>query len=502
MRFDFARLIKEKFGIQVFVAITALVFLLSLSFIVLLCRFQDATMIAELESNGKLIAEILSYQSRIALYSENEEMLRIPAESPFQNAMVIGVCLFNQEGELVIERRRQSEADALHSARDTMPDIRELIQQLSQTSAPLIFHTDNFLVVWQPVVWGNTFPVEDTLYPGEEPDKPGDGPFGYVKITLGKRQLKEKLRSNLLKTVLLGGGFLIMGALIAYFLAMQIHRPIKQLTDNVRRFGEEGDCGDLTVKSRNEIGELSRAFQEMTYSLKGYVQREIDTAKELAHNRNLAHLGVASSKVTHEVGNLLNNMSMVLTALKSESLSDSGNKRILLLEKEAKRLQAFISDFLQFARKPVLQSRTALFGLTLKEIIVAHQPQADTLGIELKLDWPETIPPVTADHRMLGRAIANLVTNSMAAVGRGGTVTISGRVKAQHLVISVEDTGSGIEPAVLERIFEPFFTTKGPHGTGLGLSIVQGIVQGHGGTIACESSPGEGTRFIIRLPRV
>lgn len=501
MRFYFARLIKEKFGVQVFAVIAALVSLLSLSFIVLLGRFQFATMISELESNGKLMAQMLAYQSRIALFSENEEMLRIPVEGPFQNTMVVGVCLFNQEGELVIERRKQGEADPSYLTQDAMPDIKMLMQQMSRSSTPLVLHAENFLVVWQPVIWGNSFPDTETLYSGDEPDK-RDDPFGYVKITLGKRQLKDKLRSNLLKTVLLGLGFLIIGALIAYFLSMQIHRPIKQLTDNVRRFGEEGDCGDLTVKSRNEIGELSSAFQEMMYSLKGHVQREIDTAKELAHSRNLAHLGVASSKVTHEVGNLLNNMGMVLTALKSESLSVNGRKRILLLEKEAERLQTFISDFLQFARKPVLQSRTASFGLTLHEIIAAHQPRADLSGIELKLDWPETIPPVTADHRMLGRAIANLITNGIAAVGRDGAITLSGRAEAQHLVITVEDTGPGIEPAMLERIFEPFFTTKGAHGTGLGLSIVQGIVQGHGGAIACESSPGMGTRFIIRLPRL
>ncbi len=499
MRFDIARLIKEKFGVQVFVAISALIFLLSLSSILLLCRFQYSTMISELESNGKLIAQMLAYQSRIALFSENEAMLRTPAESAFQNATVIGVRLFTQEGKLVIERRRQNEADSLPLPQDAVPGIQVLMRRLSRSLTPLVFHTEDFLVVWATVKWENSFPVEETLYSENEPDK-RDGPFGYVKVTLGKRGLKEELRSNLLKTVLLGFGFLLIGALIAYFLAMQIHRPIKQLTDNVRRFGEEGDCDDFTVKSRNEIGELSKAFQQMTHSLKGHVQREIDTAKELAHSKNLAHLGMASSKVTHEVGNLLNNMGMVLTALKSEPLSTKGHKRLMLLEEEAGRLQTFISDFLQFARKPVLRSRTMPFGLTIQQILITHKPRADTLGIALNLNWPDTIPPLTADHRMLGRAIDNLVVNSMAAVGRDGAITIAGNTEVKNLVVTVADTGPGIEPAVLERVFEPFFTTKGRHGTGLGLSIVQGIVQGHGGTIECESRLGRGTRFIIRLP--
>lgn len=272
------------------------------------------------------------------------------------------------------------------------------------------------------------------------------------------------------------------------------------MTDNVRRFGEDGDCGDLTVKVRNEIGTLSKAFQEMTHSLKGLVQREIETAKELAHSKNLAQLGVASSKVTHEVGNLLNNMGLVLRALQSESLSAGGVKRLSFLEKEAERMQAFITDFLQFARKPVLHTRKAPFELTIREMIHAHQLRADQLGIDLRLDWPETIPPINADHRMLGRAIANLVANGMDAVGRNGTIAISGRIEEKNLVITVADSGPGIEPAVMERIFEPFFTTKGSRGTGLGLSIVQGIVQGHGGMIICESSPKKGAHFVITLP--
>ena len=502
MRIFSLGIIKEKFGVQVFLAITALIFLLSLSSIILLSRFQNATMTSELENSGILIAQMLAYQSRIALFSENEAMLRTPVESLFQNETVTRVSLFNQKGELVIEKKRQNEVNPLSSTRDAGPDIHSLMQSLSRSSSPLVFHTEDNLVVWQPVKWGNSFPVEETLYSGEAAPKERDDPFGYVKITLGKRQLKEKLKSILLKTIFLGLGFLITGALTAYFLAMQIHQPIKRLTDNIRRFGEEGDCDDLVVKSRNEIGKLSMAFQEMTHSLKGYVQREIDSARELAHSKNLAHLGAASSKVNHEVGNLLNIMGLVLMALRSEPLSDSGRKRLSLLEKEAERLQAFISDFLQFARKPVLQSRTASFGLTVQEIIFAHQPRADALGIDLKLDWPETIPPITADHRMLGRAITNLVVNSIAAVGRDGAVTISGRIKENNLVVMVEDTGPGIEPAVRERIFEPFFTTKGAYGTGLGLSIVQGVVQGHGGTITCESSPGKGARFSISLPAI
>ena len=209
-----------------------------------------------------------------------------------------------------------------------------------------------------------------------------------------------------------------VGAYIGWCRMWRVLSPIHELHEQALRLGRGEMDTYVNISREDEVGDLGRAFNSMTDSLKGYIRREIETANELAHNRNLALLGVASSKVTHEVGNLLNVMGLVLKPLKSESLSAIGHKRLSLLEKEADRLQAFISDFLQFARKPVLQSRTASFGLTVQEIIFAHQPGANESGIELKLDWPETIPPLTADHRMLGRAIDNLVVNGMAAVGR------------------------------------------------------------------------------------
>lgn len=227
MRLGFTRIIKEKFGAQVFLAITALIILLSLSSIMLLYYFQNATMISELENNGRLIAQMLAYQSRIALFSENEAMLQTPVESAFQNDAVVGVSLFNQKGDLVVDKKRPDESNPRQATRDAGPGIHGIIQPLSRSSSPLLFHAEDIVVIWQPVMWGNSFPVEETLYSGKTAPDSGNDPFGYVKITLGKRQLKEKVKNSSIKAILLGGGFLIVGALIAYFLAMQIHRPIR-----------------------------------------------------------------------------------------------------------------------------------------------------------------------------------------------------------------------------------------------------------------------------------
>jgi signal transduction histidine kinase len=95
----------------------------------------------------------------------------------------------------------------------------------------------------------------------------------------------------------------------------------------------------------------------------------------------------------------------------------------------------------------------------------------------------------------------NLFLNARDAMPRGGWLSIDTRVAGDEAVAEIGDTGVGIPPEVIARIYDPFFTTKGGGGTGLGLSVTYGIVQEHGGTLVCESEPGQGTTFRLTLKR-
>jgi two-component system NtrC family sensor kinase len=95
----------------------------------------------------------------------------------------------------------------------------------------------------------------------------------------------------------------------------------------------------------------------------------------------------------------------------------------------------------------------------------------------------------------------NLFLNARDAMPKGGWLTIVTRASGDSATVEVADTGSGIPAEQLSRIYDPFFTTKDiGKGTGLGLSITYGIVQEHGGSITCDSAPGQGTRFALTLP--
>ncbi|MEI9892568.1 MAG: ATP-binding protein [Chthoniobacter sp.] len=111
------------------------------------------------------------------------------------------------------------------------------------------------------------------------------------------------------------------------------------------------------------------------------------------------------------------------------------------------------------------------------------------------------IPPVAGNAAELREVLTNLVFNSVDAMPKGGTITLSTHEEIDGATISISDTGTGMSPEERERCLEPFFTTKGDHGTGLGLAVVYGIVQRHKGTIEITSEKNVGTTFSIRFPR-
>jgi two-component system NtrC family sensor kinase len=276
--------------------------------------------------------------------------------------------------------------------------------------------------------------------------------------------------------------------------------PVHDLHRQVQKIGQGDLDQKVSVDSQDEVGDLARAFNEMTKSLKKFIRREVETAKQLVHANNLAILGSTSSKVTHEVGNLLNNVGLVLPILKDEKLSSDGEMAIRVLEKDSARITTFIHDFCQFAKKPELTLRRESIEKIIREVLFVHERDAQGRGIHLELKWPSGLPPVNVDSRLMYQVVSNLVKNSLQAMTDPGIIDIEGSTSDGHLLVRIMDSGPGIESQTLERIFDPFFTTKGRKGTGLGLSIVKTVVEAHRGVIECQSELNRGTSFVISLP--
>jgi signal transduction histidine kinase len=166
--------------------------------------------------------------------------------------------------------------------------------------------------------------------------------------------------------------------------------------------------------------------------------------------------------------------------------------------KQVRSLREIASEFGAYAKLPSLRLERMAPARFLREAIGPYRaalPQGVAL-VERLGDAPE----ISADRRVLARAIVNLVENALHAMPAGGTLGVAcGPSGDGGAEIVVSDTGEGLDPGVRARLFEPYFSTKSS-GTGLGLAIVRRAVESHGGTIDFESLPGRGTSFRISLP--
>ena len=313
-------------------------------------------------------------------------------------------------------------------------------------------------------------------------------------------EIYAHLHRNIYLAVVLTAAICLAAVLVGWRYVKRFLTPIESLHRQVQRISKGNLEHKVSIRSGDEIGELGHAFNHMTDALKDHIKKEIETAKDLVHARNLAVLGTTSSKVTHEVGNLLANLGMTLRLLEQESFSPKGEKALEMLEDESRRVRKFIHNFLQFAKKPDLHLTEMSVAAIVKEVVTALKPAADRKNICFESDWPDDLPRVNIDSGLFYQAVTNLVKNSLEAVTDSGVVRISGHIEKEHLCVKIEDSGTGIDPEILEKIFDPFFSTKGKKGTGLGMSIVKTIVEAHGGTIEVHSEPEFGTRVMLRLP--
>jgi signal transduction histidine kinase len=253
----------------------------------------------------------------------------------------------------------------------------------------------------------------------------------------------------------------------------------------------------------------------------------------LRYSSKLTALGRLSAGVAHEVKNPLNAMMIHLellrqklsggrpalrAAARAETAAAAGAvggavatvappadltgalDHVSVISNEIKRLDQVLQGFLRFTRPEDLRLQPVDPAALLEEVARVIQGEAPASGVRVEVHAPPTVPDVNGDAGMLRQAILNLALNACQAMPEGGVLRFAARgVSKSRVELSVEDTGTGIQPEHLQRIFDLYFTTR-PKGTGIGLSMVYRTVQLHDGDIEVQSTPGVGTTFRVLIP--
>ena len=287
--------------------------------------------------------------------------------------------------------------------------------------------------------------------------------------------------------------------------------------DNLREFLEQilvsGDRVeekefDVEIKNKQRLLSISVLPLVRDHQVSGsliYVEDITEKRGKEARLRraeNLASLTTLAAGVAHEIKNPLGSLSihiqLIQKAVAGNQLSVL-DKYIAVVNEEIDRLNRIVVDFLFAVRPMDLEPREGNINTLIAELVEFVRYELDEARIGCVMELSENMPLIDFDERFMKQALLNLIKNAIAAMGNGGTLTITTGFNDTEIQISVKDTGVGISEENLPKIFEPYFTTK-PTGTGLGLTLVFKIIREHQGDLNVKSREGEGADFIITLP--
>ncbi|NIA17556.1 MAG: sensor histidine kinase [Planctomycetes bacterium] len=218
----------------------------------------------------------------------------------------------------------------------------------------------------------------------------------------------------------------------------------------------------------------------------------------------LEELSKLTGHLAHEIKNPLSTIKVNLKLI-SEDIdgkdrrAERALRKIAVVQKETGRIEQILNDFLRYIGKTELRIVEADINELIGDMIDFYTPQAQSHLIVIRPGLRRGPLICRVDVDMLKQVVLNLFINAQQAMTDGGELIIRTAKEQNLAVITISDTGRGIEPQDSDRIFDAYYSTK-PAGSGLGLSIAKKVIDAHNGTIRVDSEPGKGTAFTIKLP--
>ena len=311
--------------------------------------------------------------------------------------------------------------------------------------------------------------------------------------------------------------FALLGCLVLVSLiARRITRPIASLTDGARSLARGALDTRIDIASRDELGTLAQAFNDMAESLSAN-RTELTSKNEalsmanehmqsmqeqLLRSERLAAIGQLAAGVSHEIDNpvgiILGNAELLLQDLEADHpLRDD----VAAIIEECRRCKRITGGLLGFARSPVGHLDRVDLNSLIAETVSSLRPQKLFKDLDLTVNPIAEGLYVNADADQLRQVMINVLLNAAQALQGGGQIKISLLKQPDKALIYVDDSGPGIPEADREKVFQPFFSTKAHgEGTGLGLPLCRKLVEAQGGEIFVDRAPQGGARLSVSLP--
>ena len=287
----------------------------------------------------------------------------------------------------------------------------------------------------------------------------------------------------------------LAGTIIFYFVALFFSDSVPSFTSIVM-------TSFLIVISLTPTKMILKYFFSFFYPDSRNVFTSLYEFDEKLEREKALMLAEMAPVFAHEIRNPLGSIKGAAQYLKSEASTEEQQKLFDVIIEEVNRLNAVVSQFLDYARPYHLKLKSQNINIIIQKAIsvIAANRLAENITIVRELS--EEIPEVEIDEQQIIQVILNIALNAIESMPQGGRLTFRTSkietITGEALSITIRDTGSGMSQKEIKNIFKPFFTTK-ERGAGLGLAICQRIIKEHGGNIAVKSIPSKGSVFFIRL---
>jgi signal transduction histidine kinase len=285
---------------------------------------------------------------------------------------------------------------------------------------------------------------------------------------------------------------LAVSVVIAVFASLRIARPLRELRAAARAVERRKLSEPIPVRGRDEIAELTIAFNRMATRL-----RELDSLKQ--------HLFAA---ITHDLRTPLTVIAWSAERLGMGAPGKLGERQASLVENirmSTDRLLALVNQLLDLGKlktgKLQLDLEVTDVASLIQGAVDEIRPWAEDRSLRFDISVSDSIPKLLLDAKRIHQVLVNLLANAVKFSTPGGLITLTAETAGQELAVKVSDTGMGIPAHLQATVFERYEQAHTEHdGTGLGLAIVKGFVLAHGGRVWVESEEGKGSCFTFTLP--
>ena len=287
---------------------------------------------------------------------------------------------------------------------------------------------------------------------------------------------------------------LLLIALFTAVISRFLTRPIRELTKAAQAVSQGRFGVTVKVRSRDEISQLRRTFNEMSQRLAAFHQSRKELFADISH------------EIRSPLARIQSDAELLIDR---EMPKEEREEHLKAICEEVEGISRLVEDLSIMSRIENNQLTLEASPSSLQKLLIREaakfRPQFGEKSVTLRQIMPEDIPPVMMDDKRIGQVISNLLTNALRYTPAGGTIELGVRVNGNMATVWVRDTGPGIPPEALPRIFDRFYRvdpsrSRTSGGTGLGLAIAKHFVEAHGGTIRAESEQAKGTCIQFTLP--